>query len=105
MSTTWQPAWLARHRPTCVLRAFVRADSRFTEMLARYPNDYAGHAWHAALLASDVSRGDGESAGRAQEAASRAAALDRHAVQVTPILEGETDRVAVLEALGVPGLP
>ena len=84
---------------------FDRADARFAEMLTRYPNDYAGHAWHAALLASAVSQGDGESAGRAQEAASRAAALDRHAAQVTPILEGETDRGAVLEALGVAGLP
>jgi hypothetical protein len=94
--------------------ALAAAEERFADLLSRHPADYAGHAWHAALLAAAASSGDPEGGGRAAtgqaadqavDAASLAAELDRHAEQVGPILEGETDSEAVLEALSVPGLP
>jgi O-antigen ligase len=85
--------------------AFARADERFRDMLGRYPNDYAGHAWHAALLASAGKEAGSASGELAIEAATRAEALDRHAVQVMPIAEGDLARPAILKALSVPGLP
>jgi hypothetical protein len=85
--------------------SLARADERFGEMLGRYPNDYAGHAWHAALLATAASEADPERAAQAVEAAERADALDRHGVQVHAILEGDVSREAILKALSVPGLP
>ncbi len=85
---------------------FDAADAAFVAHNLKYPADYPGVAWHAALLAAGAeSLGDETLARRAREVAGRAMELDAQGTQVEALADGETGRAARASALSVPGVP
>lgn len=98
--------------------AFDAADAAFGGLMLRHPSDYAGRAWHAALLASaartlgateaqaQAEAGvDGELASRAMETALEASELDIQAAEISALADGAVDSAAVNRTLFVRGLP